>query len=256
MTAIDETLLRAGFAGCRDLEPTDSEIARVLLRAAPRRPPRLPRLPMLRSPRPALTAAAAAALLLAGAYAVPPTRAAIEQVANSIASGFGAYQRGDEADAPGRPLGAGEAAPSYFFETGGVVRHPRVIAETGGYKLYAYISPSGSLSFDLGDTGFGEGFPSASEVATGAIYVLGPGSMRHADAAGHVPLFGLASTTVASVELTYASGPPLRLDGVEDGWVLLAEPDREPLEIVAYDSAGEVLERKSVADVDWSRYLG
>ncbi len=254
MTPIDDNLLRAGFAASATLEPRDAEVARVLLRAAPRR--RRPALPAW-APRPALAGALAVATLLAGAYAVPPTRAAIEQVANSIATGFGAYQHGDEADAPGRPLGAGEAGPiNEFFNQDGIVHRPRVIAEAGGYKLYAYISPSGSLSFDLGGTGVGLGFPNAAELATGAIHLLGPGAMRHADDHGHVPLFGLASEDVASLELRYASGPPLRLDGVEDGWVLLAEPDREPVQIVALDANGEILETQSLAARvwEWNRY--
>jgi hypothetical protein len=252
MTAIDENLLRAGFAGYRDLEPGDAEVARVVLRAASRRRGDPPHRPVLHSTRPALAGAATIALLLGGAYAVPPTRAAIDDLTGSIASSFGAYQHGEDAQAPGRPLGHDEAAP--FYERAFAHHSPRVIAEAGGYKLFAYISPGGSLSFDLGETGVGMGFPSASEVSAGAIYVLGPGAMQHADAAGHVPLFGLAAESVTSVELEYESGPPLRLDDVKDGWVLLADPARSPQAIVARDASGEVLERRSVAYITWSQY--
>jgi hypothetical protein len=197
--------------------------------------------------------AAAAALLLGGAYAVPATRAAIDDLTGSIASSFGAYQRGDDAEAPGRPLGKGEAAP--FYDRTLFAQHdPRVIAEAGGYKLYAYISTGGSISFLLGETGVGMGYPSASELSQGAIYVLGPGALAHADAQGHVPLFGIAAESVTSVELEYESGPPLRLDDVEDGWVLLAEPARSPQAIVARDAAGEVLERKPVTYITWPQY--
>lgn len=251
MTAIDENLLRAGFAGYRDLEPTDSEVARLLRRTAPGPRPSL-RLPSLPAARPAVAVAAATALLLGGAYAVPATRAAIDDLTGSIASSFGAYQRGEDAQAPGRPLGHDEAAP--FYDRAFAHNSPRVIAEAGGYKLVAYLSPSGSLSFDLGETGVGMGYPSASELSAGAVYVLGPGAMQHADAAGHVPLFGLAAESVASVELEYETGPPLRLDGVEDGWVLLAEPARSPQAIVARNAADEVIERKSVAYITWAQY--
>jgi hypothetical protein len=252
MTPIDETLLSAGFAGYRGLEPSDAEVARVVLRAAPRRRSPL-RLPVFRPGRPVLAGAAVAALLLGGAYAVPTTRAAIDSVTGSIASTFGAYQRGGDAEAPGRPLGKDEAAP--FYDRTLLANHdPRVIAEAGGYKLYAYISTGGSISFLLGETGVGMGYPSAFELSQGAIYVLGPGALAHADAQGQVPLFGIGATSVASVELEYASGPPLRLDGVDDGWVLLAEPAREPQAIVARDAAGNVLERKSVAYITWPQY--
>ena len=86
--------------------------------------------------------------------------------------------------------------------------------------------------------------------------------MQHADAEGHVPLFGIAARSVKSIELTYESGPPLRVDGVNGGFVLLAEPARGPREVVALDSRGEVVGRQSVDDsphagirIDWQQYI-
>jgi hypothetical protein len=66
---------------------------------------------------------------------------------------------------------------------------------------------------------------------------------------------------VRTVELTYASGPPLRVTGVSGGFVLLAEPTRSPIAIVGYDATGRRIERVLVDDsdhegsrIDWSQY--
>ena len=137
-----------------------------------------------------------------------------------------------------------------------------MIAEAGGYKLYSYIGPSGGLNFDLGDTGFGMGFESAAELGDAPLYVLGPGAMQHADSRGPCPPVRNRCSVGDGVELTYASGPPLRVDGIGGGFVLLAEPSRGPHEVVALDSQGEVLGRQPVDNsphdgvrIDWSQYI-
>lgn len=255
---LDESLLRAAFEPARQLDPSPAEVASVLARAqAGRRA--LPRLSWLSLPRQVALAVSVLALLVTGLYTVPTTRAAIDNLTGTVAEVFSGYRPGDETGEPGRPLRAGDAAPAYFNDLapggGKFARKPRVLAEAGGYKLYAYIGSSGGINFDLGDTGFGTGFESAGEIGPGAVYFLGPGAMRYADDRGHLPLFGLAASGVTSVELTYEHGPPLRLNGVRDGFVLLAEPGREPREIVAYDAAGDAVGSKSLGNPrDWLRY--
>jgi hypothetical protein len=255
----DENLLQAALAPARSLEPSEAEVTRVLARlqsvtprgaARPRREAGWRRL--------ALPTIAALALLLAGIYAVPTTRAAIEDAANSAAGSFSGWLGGDSAKAPGVPLKAHQEAPSYFHDGAWSrrnVHQPRVIAAAGGYKLFAYIQSSGSLGFDLGNTGFGMGGYTARNFHDSALEVLGPGSMRHADAGGHVPLFGISAEAVKSVELVYGSGPPLKVDGIDGGFVLLVEPGREPREVVAYDGDGEVVERKAIGYIDWPHYV-
>jgi hypothetical protein len=263
-TRHEDSLLRAAFAPARQLEPTGAEVERVLARVQARR--RMPRLrPLAGWRRLAVPALAALALLSAGLCAVPPTRAAIEGAVETVAEAFTGYTRGDSTGAPGRPLGRSERAPHYF---GGRVhglpfaRDPRVLAEAGGYKLFAYRAPSGSLSFDLGETGVGMGFEDAKEIGPGAIYVLGPGSMSYADRDGHVPLFGLAADTVREVELRYGLGPPLRVKGVAGAFVLLVEPSRKPREVVAFDARGDRVAHQSLDYPDgnpvsnsWDRYV-
>lgn len=255
----DDDLMRAAFAPARALEPSEADVAAVIarVRTAPGRSPQPHGVGWRRLAVPGL---AALALLAGGAYAVPPTRAAIDNVVGNVAGTFDGWLGGDSAQAPGRPLGASDQAPDYFHEDGQWsenVHDPRVIAEAGGYKLYAYLSPSGVINFDLGDTGFGMGFDKVSEFNDQAVFVLGPGSMRYADAQGHVPLFGVTARSVTSVELTYESGSPLRVDGIDGGFVLLAEPRRGPREVLALDADGNVVGQSSVSGPgwDWQRYV-
>jgi len=263
--ARDELLLRAVFAPARALEPSPAEVARALARVegpegTARRSHRAVGWRRLVAP-----GLAALVLLAGGLYAVPATRAGINDFVGTVADAFGDYSRGDADGAPGRNLARGEARPEYFgddFRGRPFARDQRVIAAAGGYKLFAYRAPSGSFSFDLGDTGVGVGFESADELrSAGAVYILGPGSLLFEDGQGHVPLFGLAADLVTSVELRYETGPPLRIDGVAGGFVLLAEPRRGPLEVVALDADGNEVERESVDFPDgeegnsWQHYV-
>jgi hypothetical protein len=255
-TTRDETLMRAAFAPARTIEPDEAEIARVVARAA-RPAPRAWSLVRFTAGWRRLAAAglAAVALLAGGAYAVPVTRAAIDDVAGI----FAGWLHGDEAAAPGRPLSPNDPAPDYFHDPRYAL-DARVIAEADGYQLYAALQPDGTVEFDLGNTGVGLGF-SADAFNDRALYVLGPGSMQNADEHGHVPLFGVTARSVRSVELTYEQGPPLRVDGVHGGFVLLAEPTRGPYEVLAFDAHGEVVGRQLVDDsshygprIDWEHY--
>jgi hypothetical protein len=202
------------------------------------------------APKLALQALAALALLGAALYSVPPTRAAMEGAGESVGGVFSGWLGGDSAEAPGKPLQAAEAEKlpqgfEYLYEPAHA-KEPRVIAEAGGYKLYSYISPSGSLSFLFGGIGVGLGYPSAAELGDAPLHLLDPGARRHADAQGNVPVFGIATRSVSSVELTYESGPPLQVSGVEGGFVLLAEPSRGPIEVVALGADGKEVGRESI----------
>ena len=90
-----------------------------------------------------------------------------------------------------------------------------MIAEAGRYKLYSFIGSAGGLNFELVGIGVGLGFESAAELGEAPLHLLDPGARRHADAQGHVPLFGIAARSVSSVETTYASGPRLRVDDLK-----------------------------------------
>jgi hypothetical protein len=254
----DDSLMRALLAPARALEPSEEEIANVLARVRPASGRSGASRPA--SGRFRTLAAGLAALLLvaAGLWSVPSTRAALEDAGESVGGAFSGWLGGDSADAPGRPLRSDEPAPveptpSFLYDHH-FAKEPRVIAEAGGYKLYSYVGSSGGLNFLLGG-GLGLGFENIAELGKAPLHVLGPGARQHADAEGHVALFGIAARSVKSVELAYESGPPLRVDGVDGGFVLLAEPAREPREVVALDSHGDVVGRQSVGEIDWHHYL-
>jgi hypothetical protein len=251
---MNETTIRAAFAPARALEPTDAEVTRVLART------RRGRRRTGGWSRPLAIAVAASLLLVGGGYAAaPPIRAAVDGVAGTFSDWLG----NGGSDAPGRPLRDDERAPAYFRDPR-LARDPRVIAQAGGYKLLAARDPHGDgVEFDLGNTGVGLGEQLTSAVFRDrAVYVLGPGSMQHADAQGHVPLFGITARSVRSVELVYASGPPLRVRGIHGGFVLLAQPERGPRAVVVFDRRGREIGRQPVDDsahhgvrIDWSDYV-
>jgi hypothetical protein len=241
----DEALFRAAFAPVRDIEPDEDVVARVVARVGRRK--KASRRFALAPVRPRLALQSVAALVLLGAalYSVPATRAAIEGAGESVGGVFSGWLGGDHAEAPGKPLEAGEKLPEYM-EYLHDSKEPRVLAEAGGYKLYSYIGSDGGLNFELGGTGVGLGYESAAELGDAPLHLLDPGARRHADAQGHVPVFGIATRSVGSVELTYESGPPLRVSGVEGGFVLLAEPSRGPIEVVALGADGKEVGRESI----------
>ncbi len=197
------------------------------------------------APTLALQALATLVLLGAALYSVPSTRAAMEGAGESVGGVFSGWLGGDHAEAPGKPLEADEKLPEYqeyLHDT----KEPRVIAEAGRYKLYSYIGSAGGLNFELGGTGVGMGFENAAELGDAPLHLLDPGARRHVDAQGEVPVFGIATQSVSSVELTYESGPPLRVSGVEGGFVLLAEPNRGPIEVLALGVDGKEVGRESI----------
>jgi hypothetical protein len=246
----DEAFARAAFAPVRDIEPDEDLVGRVVARVG-RRKKASPRFALAPArPRLALQALAALVLLGAALYSVPPTRAAIEGAEESVGGVFSGWLGGDSTEAPGRPLQATEAERlpggfEYLLDPRDA-KEPRILAEAGGYELYSYISPSGSLSFLFGGIGFGMGYPSAAELGDAPLHLLDTGARRHPDAQGHVPVWGIAARSVGSVELTYESGPPLRVSGVEGGFILLAEPVRGPTEVVAFDADGKEIGREPI----------
>lgn len=255
MTRTHETdPLHAAFEPARRLEPTDAEVDAILSQLTAAAPARR------RAPRALARMAAFAAVLLVAltaAYAVaPPVRAAIDELADPFAAWLG----GDPQQAPGRPVAGDDFAPDYLRNPN-FAKDPRVIAEAGGYKLFAARRDDGTLTFDLGNTLIGIGGSFAKDLREHALIVLGPGAMRYADRRGHVPLFGLVRRNVAHVELEYEGGPPLRVATPSGGFVLLAEYAREPRAVVAYGDSGHELERRRVDNtakpcpcIDWSQY--
>ena len=128
----DEALFRAAFAPVRDIEPDEDLVRRVVAQVG-RRKKASPRFALAPArPRLVLQALAALALLGVALYSVPATRAAIEGTGESVGGVFSAWLGGDSAEAPGKPLEAGEKLLEYQ-EYLHDAKEPRVIAEAGRY---------------------------------------------------------------------------------------------------------------------------
>jgi hypothetical protein len=193
-------------------------------------------------------------LLGAAAYAVPPTRTAIENLTSTFAGWLGE----DEGAAPGRALRPEGNAPDWVQEGGG-----RVIVAKHGVELYVTRSETEKgiyLNFVLDDAvavgntidGWREQFEKHAAI------VLGPAPFRTAtvgphgwlDERGRFPLMGVTARSVERVELRYEQGPPLVETGVDGGFILLADAWRTKRELVAYNAAGRELERVDLSYLD------
>jgi hypothetical protein len=246
----EDPLLAGAFAPARSAEPSDAEVAAVLTRA-PAPPSGVGR--RVRPPRLLVPALAAIALVLAAAYAAPPTRAAIDEAVTGVVGVFDGWGSGDPASAPGRALGESEEAPGYFrIGAWSKLHEPRVIAETGGYRLYAYRESSGTIGFDLGDTGFGMGGYSAADFHRGICF-LGPGTTDDTDPRGPRPFFGVTGTGAQAVRLDYADGGSESAAADEGGFVLLIDRAREPVAVTALDASGDPLAREPLGSREGPR---
>ena len=228
------------------LEDLGAEFARVAARHPDRR---------RRSAARALAIAAAAVVLLgASAYAVPPTRAAIDDLASSFAGLF----EGDDATSPGRALRPGDDAPDWVRESGG-----RLIVEKAGVSLYVTRVKTEQgmvLNFALdraiatGNTvdGWRETFENRAAV------LLGPTPFANndwLDERGRIPVLGVTARSVDRLVVHYVDGAaPLEETGVDGGFVLLVDAWRPLREIVAYDASGRELDRVDATHLDLRIY--
>jgi hypothetical protein len=237
------------------LDDLGTEFARIA--AEHERTPRRARLhALVASPRRALAVATSVLILLAGgAYAVPPTRAAIDD----LTSTFAGWVASDEGPAPGRALRPDDDMPDWVTNRADV----RVIAEAAGVKLYVTREETEErgtqLSFWLGEglgmsdsvDGWRERLDQHTVVVLGAA-LFGPQDVL--DEHGRFPLLGVTTRSVKQVELRYTEGPPLIENSVDGGFVLIADAWRRLRELVAYDAAGRELERADLRRDDM-RYL-
>lgn len=263
-----DRVIRAGFAVARSLEPTDQEVARILARVEPtamsattgaaRRGDR-PGRPLSGRWRRALPAGACAIALLGAGYGVAaPVRSAVDSVTGT----FSGWLAGHSGRAPGRALRRGDNAPAYMRDRR-LEHQPRVIAENGGYELFAARERSDVVNFDLGNTGYGTGMLLNDQFfQKHVLFVLGPGAMQYEDRHGHIPLFGITALSVRTILLTYTSGPPERLQNVRGAFVLLAQPARGPVAVIALDARGRIIARQLVDDshhsgpqIIWHQYI-
>lgn len=188
------------------------------------------------------------------AYAVPATRSAV----SDIGSSFSAWVGGDNSEAPGRALQPADNAPPWLNADDG-----RVIAENEGVKLIVQRVETERygtmLSFSMGAPGDKRAPIDGTldgwreRFATDPIAILGTMAFtdgRFVDDAGRVPLGGVTAAAVDRVELRYATGPPLIIDNVDGGVVLLADAWRGPREVAAFDDKGTTLGHVDISHID------
>lgn len=250
MTDLWDRALRAALGPARELAPTDDELQRVIAldRArsrATRRPGRAMKFAI---------AAGLAVVVGTGTYAVPATRAAIDDVYGAMTDWIASD---DQSGAPGRALGPQEDAPDWVRNSGGA---KRLVAENAGARLYVFQESNGNLSVALGNSiGISDSVEGwRRQLAEHKVVVLGPGDFpgptesqgRPLDAQDRRPLFGLTAKTVTRVELRYDRGAPTTQTGLSGGFVLLADARRRPRAIVAYDGAGREIERIDAGPYD------
>jgi hypothetical protein len=233
------------------LDDLGAEFARVAAdRARPRRWSRVRS--FTAAPGRALAIAFSVLVLLgAAAYAVPPTRDAIDNLTGT----FAGWLAGDESAAPGRALRPEDEAPDWVREGGG-----RVIVAKHGVELYVIRSETGKgtyLRFALGNAiAIGNTIDGwRAQFDKHAAIVLGPTpfeslGQRWLDERGRFPLLGVTARSVERVELRYEQGPPLVESGLDGGFILLADAGRRLHELVAYDAAGQELERVDLGYLD------
>ena len=228
------------------LDELGAEFARVA--ADHERAPRRCRLQAIAAtPRRAVAVGLGVLVLAGSAYAVPPSRAAIEDITSS----FAGWVAGDNEQAPGRSVGAEDDAPSWVRAGGG-----RLIAKTDGVPLYvtrvATEDEGTLLGFALGETASGQATSTSTfDTIEGwrkrfdnhSVVIVGALPARPGDERKRFPLLGVTARSVDRVELHYASGPPLVADGVDGGFVLMADATRPLRELVVYAADGRELER-------------
>jgi len=238
MTDSWDQALRAAMAPARDMEPTEAEVGRVLAIDRARTARRRTRASRL------VIAACAVGVLGIGTYAVPPTRAAVDDVYSSITGWFSSDEPGA---APGRPLTASVDVPAWVSEARGV---KRLIAENAGATLYV-VRRGDQLEIALGDSvGLAASVEEWRErFAAKKLVLLGPGGFGRRPIDDHFrrPFMGLTARSVKRVELRYLTGEPSTQENLSGGFVVLADARRRPQTLVAYDASGREVERVDVS---------
>jgi len=194
-----------------------------------------------RHPAPAARFAVAVALAAAiagGTYAVPATRAAVDDVYSGVAD----WISGDDAAAPGRAVGAGEDVPAWVRAEDG---EKRVLAEAGGEKLVA-IRQGDKLTLALAGFGTSDTIDGWRKSLSGQrIMLVGPGRFIPNGRHDRRPLFGLVSASVRRISFNYADAGPSSVskDHLAGAFGITIDTNRRPNSLTGYDAAGHLVAR-------------
>lgn len=218
-------------AACRSR--LDAEIAR-------ERRPRVRRSPRTTLVLPRLTGTAVVAGVLAVAactYAVPATRAAVDDVYGALADWIAP---GDHA-APGRAVNAGETLPDWVTAEDG---EKRVLAEAAGEKLIA-IRRGDRITFALNNYGQSGSVEDLRSYLEGKkLVVIGPGDWVADGRHDLRPLFGVTTASIERIRFDYADGgAPVTASGLSGAFAIVVESNRRPGSLTGYDQDGKPITR-------------
>jgi hypothetical protein len=214
-TTIDEVLLSVRDAGLADPDLTGVDaLCRARLQAEIEREHRAGRRRSRFGTTVRITTAArfaaavGVAVTIAGAtYAVPATRAAVDD----IYSAFSDWVAGDAGSAPGRAVAVGEGAPPWVAAEDG---EKRLLAAAGGEKLVAIRQ------------------------------LVGPGRFIPNGRHDLRPLFGLVSASIKRIRFNYADGgPAVSEDALAGAFGMTIETNRRASSLTGYDQAGRLVAR-------------
>ena len=239
--AIEMTTFLGGpaMSEIRMLDDLGAEFARVAESSPPRRARRA-------SGHAVAVAIAVIVLLGAGVYAVPATRAAIDDITSSLAG----WVEGDEEAAPGRALGPEDDAPDWIRTD-----DTRLIAKVRDLPLYvSRIEDHNGVDGlrlqcrqrvrDRGQRGW-----LALPVRRPRRADPRPEPRRARTELRRIRPVGGHRRLGRRMALTYASGEPTRAEGLDGGFAVIADAHRRLDEVIVYDEAGRELERTDVSDI-------
>lgn len=187
----------------------------------------------------------AMAVLLGGAYAAPPTRAAVESLYEGT---LARWLTGDEAAAPGQPVSPGDDVPDWLESE--TARYgegdPRVLAEANGEQLVA-LRQGKNITLGVADFSQTSSIDDLrQELAGQRIRLLAPGSFVDNGRHDRRPIFGLTSDRVTRVQLNYADGSaPAAQDHVNGAFGFTIQTNRRPLSLAGYDKSGRLVALKT-----------
>jgi len=173
----------------------------------------------------------------AGTYAVPATRAAVDDVYGALADWIAPGNRA----APGRAVDPGEALPDWVTAEDG---EKRVLAEAAGEKLIA-IRRGDRITFALNNYGLSGTIEDLRASLEGQkIVVIGPGDWVADGRHDLRPLFGVLTSSVKRIRFDYADGgTPISRSGLDGAFALVVESNRRPGSLTGYDQDGKPIAR-------------
>lgn len=235
-----DQLLRIGLEESRMIAPSHLEVQAVLRRASPA--------PARRRPaRRFVLAATALVLVFTG------TALAIPQAREAIGDAFGAFKSFfSGGEPPGQPVPADEPKGSLNWFTGSDRATGSVIAEVGAVRLVAYRNPdtgAACLGYGLAVDECRPDGDWEAELAKSSVVLRGP--LPFPDGQGRLPLVGIVGDDVTRVEVRYADGSAERTTGLRNGFVVYADPDRQPVTLVASSDRDSVIEMIDVSRLQW-----